>query len=69
MVDLKFEGWVSAEMFNISLADWRPGVPEQHARRAAVSWEQIVSDFALDISPTRRSVVASRGLEEPRAQL
>ncbi|TKA83844.1 hypothetical protein B0A55_00113 [Friedmanniomyces simplex] len=68
LVDLKFEGWASAEMFNISLADWRPSVPEQHARRAAVSWQKIVSDFDLGVG-TRRSGSFGKALEEPRAQL
>ncbi|KAK5698239.1 hypothetical protein LTR97_007200 [Elasticomyces elasticus] len=68
LVDLKFNGWVSAEMFNISLADWRPSVPEQHAHRAAISWEKIVSDFNLAY-PTKRTRPAIGAPAAPRAQL
>jgi len=48
LVDLRFEGWVSAEMFNRSLTDPRPSVPAEHAERAAISWHKIVEDCRLN---------------------
>lgn len=44
---LGFSGWVSAELFNESLTLTDPSVPEEHARRAAFSWQKIVNDFQL----------------------
>lgn len=48
IVDLGFNGWVSAELFNRSLASADQSVPEQHAGRAAASWRKIVGEFHLD---------------------
>lgn len=69
LVDLGFEGCVSAEMFNRSLTDSGPNVPAEHAQRAAVSWQKIVRDFSLTglTRPTRVESVAFK--EAPRAQL
>lgn len=67
LVDLGFEGWVSAEMFNKSLTDRSSLVPEDHARRAAVSWGKIVADFNL--KDQTRPTVHGRAIESPRAQL
>ncbi|KAI7531022.1 xylose isomerase-like protein [Hortaea werneckii] len=47
LVDLRFEGWVSAELFSRSLVQPDPSVPAEHARRAAESWKKIVMDFNL----------------------
>ncbi|CZT16458.1 related to dehydroshikimate dehydratase [Ramularia collo-cygni] len=47
LVDLGFEGYLSAEMFNRSLVDGDSGVPERHARRVWQSWEKIVEDFGV----------------------
>ncbi|PIA98126.1 3-dehydroshikimate dehydratase [Cercospora beticola] len=69
LVDLGFEGYISAEMFNRSLAESSPSVPEEHAQRAAVSWQKIVEDFGLN--RRTRSVSTSQSAVEgaPRAQL
>lgn len=69
MVDLGFDGWVSAEMFNVSLTDSSPRVPEQHAQRAAASWQKIVKEFGIDTRP--KAIDSARTSEEilPRAQL
>ncbi len=68
---LGYRGWVSAEMFNASLVEAGPLVPEQHARRAAASWQKIVEDFGL-VSTSQRHGNTSPGLASaipPRAQL
>lgn len=67
LVDLRFQGWVSAEVFNKSLADSSPDVPSEHARRAAISWQRILDDFDLRDSLEQ----ADRTYHEqvPRAQL
>ncbi|USW55132.1 Putative xylose isomerase-like, TIM barrel domain, xylose isomerase-like superfamily [Septoria linicola] len=69
LVDLGFEGYLSAEMFNRSLTDADSSVPEQHAQRAAVSWQKMVQDFGL--ARNTRSASTSRSAVEgaPRAQL
>ncbi|KAM3075938.1 hypothetical protein ACMFMG_006549 [Clarireedia jacksonii] len=38
---LGYKGWVSMELFNRSMNEAGPQVPDQHARRAAASWEVI----------------------------
>ncbi|KAK4565392.1 hypothetical protein LTR86_004009 [Recurvomyces mirabilis] len=47
LIDLKWEGWVSAELFNKSLTSASPTVPAEHAERAAIAWEKMVHDFDL----------------------
>ena len=49
IIDCGFEGWISAELFNRSLVDPRLSIPEEHARRAAVSWSKIVEDLGLGV--------------------
>jgi 4-hydroxyphenylpyruvate dioxygenase len=68
LVDLEFEGWVSAEVFNKSLADVSPTVPEEHANRAAVAWEKIVADLDLANQPEQRAL-STRNVAALRAQL
>ncbi|KAB8070454.1 xylose isomerase-like protein [Aspergillus leporis] len=46
--DLGFEGWVSLELFNRSLADPDPATPRNHARRGLESWKKLVSALKLD---------------------
>jgi len=41
---LGFEGWVSFELFNRSMADPDPGTPHEHARRAGESWKKLQRD-------------------------
>jgi len=72
LVQLGFEGWVSAELFNKSLTDEQSSVPREHAQRAAKSWQHIVADFSLDALPKTAvnsiPAVAAQG-SLPRAQL
>ncbi|KAK5148338.1 hypothetical protein LTR04_000669 [Oleoguttula sp. CCFEE 6159] len=44
---LKFEGWVSMELFNRSMADPSPETPAEHARRGGEAWKRLVKDFDL----------------------
>lgn len=46
---LGFEGWLSFEVFSRMLAEEREGIPEEMARRAAVSWEKMVRDVGLKV--------------------
>lgn len=50
---LGFQGWVSMELFNRSMNDGAPGVPEEHARRGAVAWEKMIEEIGLDIKEER----------------
>ncbi|PYH79477.1 sugar phosphate isomerase [Aspergillus uvarum CBS 121591] len=45
--DLKFEGWVSMELFSRSLAEADPAVPREHARRGMRAWELLRAELAL----------------------
>ena len=67
--DLGFEGWISAELFNKSLTEPSPRVPEEHAQRAAESWQKIVRDFNVQVGPKQRQRLDSKSSIEPRAQL
>ncbi|CAM1511951.1 Fc.00g094640.m01.CDS01 [Cosmosporella sp. VM-42] len=42
-----FEGWLSFEVFNRRLADTDQAVPEEMARRAAISWVKMKKDLNL----------------------
>ncbi len=46
---LGFEGWVSLELFNRRMSDPSPDVPEELARRGAVSWSRLVRDMNLNV--------------------
>lgn len=48
---LGFEGWVSLELFNRRMGDTDPSVPEELARRGAVSWAKLVKDMHLTVDP------------------
>lgn len=48
---LGFQGWVSAELFNRSMADPSSNTPEDHARRGMESWHKLVQDFGLRTAP------------------
>lgn len=48
---LGFEGWVSLELFNRRMGDEDPEVPEELARRGAVSWDKLVKDMDLTVDP------------------
>ncbi|EMC98333.1 hypothetical protein BAUCODRAFT_121208 [Baudoinia panamericana UAMH 10762] len=63
LVDLGFEGWVSAEMFNRTLAEPSPAVPGEHARRAAVAWQKVVVDCKLESCVAQRPEQACMAVE------
>jgi len=42
---LGYRGWLSAELFNRSMADPAPCTPAEHARRAAAAWKAIIEDI------------------------
>jgi len=44
---LGFQGWVSLELFNRRMADTGPEVPEELARRGAISWAKLIKDMKL----------------------
>ncbi|KAF2165829.1 hypothetical protein M409DRAFT_24116 [Zasmidium cellare ATCC 36951] len=68
IVDLGYEGYLSAELFSRTLIEPQSSVPEQHARRAAISWQKIVADFDLDKKEANGR--PQPALEQaPRAQL
>lgn len=57
---LGFHGWVSMELFNRSMSDPSPSVPEEHARRGAAAWSKMVEEIGLD--------VAHETIDSPQAQ-
>lgn len=52
--DLRFEGFVSAELFNISLTKPDISVPREHAKRAARSFQKMSEDLGVDFQSCRR---------------
>lgn len=44
---LKFQGWVSLELFNRRMSEEGSEIPEELARRGAVSWKKLVQDMKL----------------------
>ncbi|KAF7188674.1 3-dehydroshikimate dehydratase [Pseudocercospora fuligena] len=69
IVDLGYTGYLSAELFNRSLTSADVSVPEEHAHRAAESWQKIVADF--DVPQKGKAMNSSQPAAEgaPRAQL
>ena len=55
--EMKYKGWISAELFHRSLGEAGSDVPGEHAKRAEVSWRKIVEDFGLDKEGRRDSGV------------
>lgn len=53
---LGFEGWVSLELFNRRMSDKEKDVPEELARRGAISWGKLVRDLKLEVVPVPISV-------------
>ena len=51
--DLGFQGWVSMELFNRSMADPAPSTPEEHARRGAAAWKKMIDEIGLDVRDSR----------------
>lgn len=69
LVDLGYKGYLSAELFNRSLTEPDAQVPEDHARRAALSWQKIVNDFGLNRRVDSAVAIAPAIEQPPRAQL
>ncbi|PWY85892.1 xylose isomerase-like protein, partial [Aspergillus heteromorphus CBS 117.55] len=44
---LKYEGWVSMELFSRTMADPDPTVPRSHSQRAIRAWEQLAKELDL----------------------
>lgn len=42
---LGFKGWISLEVFSRTLAEPEPAVPEDHAKRAEISWKKLVKEM------------------------
>lgn len=61
LVDLGFEGYVSAEVFHRDLGKDDRSVPEEFAQRAKRSWEKIVEDFGLDRGGEEKVAVLEEG--------
>jgi 4-hydroxyphenylpyruvate dioxygenase len=69
ILDLGYEGWLSAELFNASLFESDPSVPEEHASRAAQSWQKIVKDFNLTEKLHKTAAPRCSSKPPSRAQL
>jgi 4-hydroxyphenylpyruvate dioxygenase len=52
VVDLGYEGWISAELFNSLMSSPEPDVPETLAKRAAISWQKVLKDMNMDTAET-----------------
>lgn len=61
LVDLGFEGYVSAEVFHRDLGKDDRSVPEEFAQRARRSWEKIVEDFGLERGGEEKVAVVEEG--------
>lgn len=59
---LGFQGWVSLELFNRRMGDKDKEVPEELARRGAISWAKLVHDLKLDVVPLPSSVSVEESL-------
>lgn len=61
LVDLGFEGYISAEVFHRDLGKDDRSVPEEFAQRAKRSWEKIVEDFGLERGGGEKVAVVEEG--------
>ncbi|CAN8100982.1 unnamed protein product [Discula destructiva] len=59
---LGFEGWVSLELFNRRMSDKGEDVPEELARRGAISWGKLVRDLKLRTDHPPMSVTEEASL-------
>lgn len=57
---LGYEGWVSLELFNRRMADEGAEVPEELARRGAVSWSKLMKDIRAHGATTAYSTTDRR---------
>lgn len=61
LVDLGFDGYISAEVFHRDLGKDDRSVPEEFAQRAKRSWEKIVEDFGLERGGEEKVAVVEEG--------
>ncbi|KAK4124249.1 xylose isomerase-like protein [Parathielavia appendiculata] len=52
---LGFEGWVSLELFNRRMADRSAEVPEELAKRGAISWAKLQKDMGLKVDKLKKT--------------
>jgi 4-hydroxyphenylpyruvate dioxygenase len=57
LVGLGYRGRISAELFSASLVEEGPEVPQEHARRAAESWEKLLNDLGMGAQKRRSSLM------------
>ena len=57
LVGLGWRGRISAELFSASLVEEGAGVPAEHARRAAESWEKLLRDLGMGAQKRRASLM------------
>jgi len=50
---LGHRGWVSMEVFSAGLAETRPSIPEEYARRAATSFARLEEELRLGWQKSR----------------
>ncbi|KAI1393062.1 xylose isomerase-like TIM barrel [Hypoxylon trugodes] len=62
---LKFEGWVSMELFNRRMQDEDKEVPEELASRGALAWRKLVEDMRLKVDPPQGSEASINGVQRP----
>jgi 4-hydroxyphenylpyruvate dioxygenase len=60
--ELRFEGWVSLELFSRTLADPDPDTPEKHAVRGWRAWRRLVEVLKLRVSTSPSSHVEDASL-------
>ncbi|KAL1876190.1 hypothetical protein VTK73DRAFT_9628 [Phialemonium thermophilum] len=56
---LGFRGWVSMELFHRRMSERSPEVPEELARRGALSWARLVKDMQLSTESSNRPHIGS----------
>ncbi|EXJ78922.1 hypothetical protein A1O3_08422 [Capronia epimyces CBS 606.96] len=45
--ELKYEGWVSMELFSRTMSDPDPSIPHTHAQRGIKAWKQLAKELQL----------------------
>ncbi|KAK3322049.1 putative dehydroshikimate dehydratase [Apodospora peruviana] len=61
---LGFKGWVSLELFNRRMSEEGADVPEELARRGAVSWAKLAKDLRLPVDTP--SLLAAKSVQSIR---
>lgn len=73
--DLNYKGWISAELFNAYMNSPDKDVPENLARRGAISWKKFCVDLDLNgpaktaVQPIGTCVTESKGLTHTTTNL